>query len=168
MFFGMQSQYPIQIGDSVSKSTTPIMYISNGPNDVTIHPDKLLIHGQGSTFETFGSSDFHGLTNIQKLGRFIRNDSLKANLDDQCSISINAGTHGGLGGDSVIITLPDSQLGRDIIIVNSKWNQLTVKVPDGYILYKSGTSVDEVQVPKYTMAHAIQIGSQAWIIGMME
>jgi hypothetical protein len=40
--------------------------------------------------------------------------------------------------------LPDSQLGRDIIIVNSKWNQLTVKVPDGYILYKSGTSVDEV------------------------
>lgn len=168
MFFGMQSQYPLQIGGSVSKSTTPIMYISNGTNDVTIHPDKLLIHGQGSTFETFGSSDFYGLTNIQKLGRFIRNDSLKANLDDQCSISINAGTHGGLGGDSVIITLPDSELGRDIIIVNSKWNQLTVKVPDGYILYKSGTSVDEVQVPKYTMAHAIQIGSQAWIIGMME
>lgn len=123
---------------------------------------------QGSTFKTFGSSDFYGLTNIQKLGRFIRNDSLKANLDDQCSISINAGTHGGLGGDSVIITLPDSELGRDIIIVNSKWNQLTVKVPDGYILYRSGTSVDEVQVPKYTMAHAIQIDSQAWIIGMME
>lgn len=168
MFFGMQSQYPLQIGGSVSKSTTPIMYISNGTNDVTIHPDKLLIHGQGSTFETFGSSDFYGLTNIQKLGKFIRNDSLKANLDDQCSISINAGTHGGLGGDSVIITLPDSELGRDIIIVNSKWNQLTVKVPDGYILYKSGTSVDEVWVPKYTMAHAIQIDSQAWIIGMME
>nr|DAD56563.1 MAG TPA: protein of unknown function (DUF5118) [Caudoviricetes sp.] len=61
-----------------------------------------------------------------------------------CSVSINAGTHGSLGGDSVTITLPDSELGRDIIIVNSKWNQLIVKVPDGYTLYKYGTSVGEV------------------------
>nr|DAI68544.1 MAG TPA: protein of unknown function (DUF5118) [Caudoviricetes sp.] len=61
-----------------------------------------------------------------------------------CSVSINAGTHGSLGGDSTTITLPDSELGRDIIIVNSKWNQLTVKVPDGYTLYKYGTSVSEV------------------------
>lgn len=168
MFFGMLSQYPLQAGGSVSKDTTPIMSISNGTNSVTINPDKLLMHGQGSTFETYGSSDFYGLTNIQKLGRFIRNDSSRANLDDQCSISINAGTYGSLGGDNIIITLPDSKLGRDIIIVNSKWNQLTVKVPDGYTLYKSGTSVDEVGMPKYTMAHAIQIDSQAWIIGMME
>jgi hypothetical protein len=61
-----------------------------------------------------------------------------------CSISINAGTHGGLGGDSTTITLPDSELGRDIIIVNSKWNKLVVKVPDGYTLYQHGTSVSEV------------------------
>nr|DAG26015.1 MAG TPA: hypothetical protein [Bacteriophage sp.] len=40
--------------------------------------------------------------------------------------------------------MPDSELGRDIIIVNSKWNSLTVKVPDGYTLYKYGTSVSEV------------------------
>jgi hypothetical protein len=39
-----------------------------------------------------------------------------------CSVSINAGTHGSLGGDSITITLPNSVLGRDIIIVNSKWN----------------------------------------------
>lgn len=167
MFFGMQSQYPLQIGGSVSKSTTPIMYISNKNNDITIHPDKLLIHGQGSTFETFGVSDLYGLTNIQKLGRFIRNDSLKANLDDQCSISINAGTFGSADGSSYTITLPDSLKGRDIIIVNPKWNSLIIQVPEGYTLYKYGSSVSQVDMPKYTMAHAVQISDRAWIIGMM-
>lgn len=167
MFFGMQSQYPLQIGGSVSKSTTPIMYISNKNNDITIHPDKLLMHGQGSTFETFGVSDLYGLTNIQKLGRFIRNDSLKANLDDQCSISINAGTFGSAGSSSYTITLPDSLKGRDIIIVNPKWNSLIIQAPEGYTLYKYGSSVSQVDMPKYTMAHAVQISDRAWIIGMM-
>lgn len=167
MFFGMQSQYPLQIGGSVSKSTTPIMYISNKNNDITIHPDKLLMHGQGSTFETFGVSDLRGLTNIQKLGRFIRNDSLKANLDDQCSISIDAGTFGSAGGSSYTITLPDSLKGRDIIIVNPKWNSLIIQAPEGYTLYKYGSSVSQVDMPKYTMAHAVQISDRAWIIGTM-
>lgn len=167
MFFGMQSEYPLQIGGSVSKSTTPIMYISNKNNNITIHPDKLLIHGQGSTFETFGVSDLYGLTNIQKLGRFIRNDSLKANLDDQCSISINAGTFGSADGSSYTITLPDSLKGRDIIIVNPKWNSLIIQAPEGYTLYKYGYSVSYVDMPKYTMAHAVQISDKAWIIGMM-
>lgn len=167
MFFGMQSQYPLQIGGSVSKSTTPIMYISNKNNDITIHPDKLLMHGQGSTFETFGVSDLYGLTNIQKLGIFIRNDSLKANLDDQCSISINAGTFGSVDSPSYTITLPDSLKGRDIIIVNPKWNSLIIQAPKGYTLYKYGYSVSQVDMPKYTMAHAVQISDKAWIIGMM-
>lgn len=167
MFFGMQSKYPLQIGGSVSKSTTPIMYISNKNNNITIHPDKLLIHGQGSTFETFGVSDLYGLTNIQKLGRFIRNDSLKANLDDQCSISINAGTFGSADGSSYTITLPDSVKGRDIIIVNPKWDKLIIQAPEGYTLYHYGVSVSQVQMSKYTMAHAIQIGDKAWIVGMM-
>lgn len=168
MFFGMQSQYPLQIGGSVSKSTTPIMYISNKNNYITIHPDKLLMHGQGSTFETFGVSDLYGLTNINKLGRFIRNDSLKANLDDQCSISINAGTFGSDDSSSYTITLPDSLKGRDIIIVNPKWNSLIIQAPEGYTLYKYGSSVSQVDMPKYTMAHAVQISDRAWIIGMME
>lgn len=167
MFFGMLSQYPLQIGGSVNKRTTPIMYISNENNDITIHPDKLLMHGQGSTFETFGNSDLYGLTNIQKLGRFIRNESLKANLDDQCSISINAGTFGSADGSSYTITLPDSLKGRDIIIVNPKWNSLIVQAPEGYTLYKYGSSVSYVDMPKYTMAHAVQISDKAWIIGMM-
>lgn len=167
MFFGMQSQYPLQIGGSVSKSTTPFMYISNKNNDITIYPDKLLMHGQGSTFETFGVSDLYGLTNIQKLGRFIRNDSLKANLDDQCSISINAGTFGSAGSSSYTITLPDSLKGRDIIIVNPKWNSLIIQAPEGYTLYNYGSSVSYVDMPKYRMAHAVQISDRAWIIGMM-
>lgn len=167
MFFGMQSKYPLQIGGSVSKNTTPIMYISNKNNDITIHPDKLLIHGQGSTFETFGVSDLYGLTNIQKLGRFIRNDSLKANLDDQCSISINAGTFGSTDASSYTITLPDSLKGRDIIIVNPKWDSLIIQAPEGYTLYQYGSSVSWVDMPKYTMAHAVQISDRAWIIGMM-
>lgn len=167
MFFGMLSQYPIQIGGSVNKSTTPIMSISNSSNNITIHPDKLLINGQGSTFETFGSSLLYGLTNIGKLGRFVRNDSLKADLDDQCSISINAGTYGSMEGSSRTITLPNDVKGRDIIIVNPKWDKLIVKAPDGYTLYKYGASVDEVQMSKYTMAHAIQISDKAWIVGMM-
>lgn len=167
MFFGMQSKYPLQIGGSVSKSTTPIMYISNKNNNITIHPDKLLIHGQGSTFETVGVSDLYGLTNIQKLGRFIRNDSLEANLDDECSISINAGTFGSAGSSSYTITLPDSLKGRDIIIVNPKWNSLIIQAPEGYTLYKYGSSVSQVDMPKYTMAHAVQISDRAWIIGMM-
>lgn len=167
MFFGMQSKYPLQIGGSVSKGTTPIMYISNKNNDIAIHPDKLLIHGQGSIFETFGVSDLYGLTNIQKLGRFIRNDSLKANLDDQCSISINAGTLGSADGYSYTITLPDSLKGRDIIIVNPKWDKLIIQAPEGYTLYHYGVSARQVQMSKYTMAHAIQIGDKAWIVGMM-
>lgn len=167
MFFGMLSEYPLQIGGSVSKSTTPIMCISNKSNNITIHPDKLLIHGQGSTFETFGVSNLYGLTNIQKLGRFIRNDSLKANLDDQCSVSINAGTFGSADGSSYTITLPDSVKGRDIIIVNPKWDKLIIQAPEGYTLYHYGVSASQVQMSKYTMAHAIQVGDKAWIVGMM-
>lgn len=167
MFFGMQSQYPIQTGGSSDKSTTPIMYISNKNNNVAISPDKLLIHGQGSTFETFGVSYLYGLTNIQKLGRFIRNDSSRANLDDQCSISIDAGTFGSAGSSSYTITLPASLKGRDIIIVNPKWNSLIIQAPEGYTLYEYGSSVSQVEMPKYTMAHAVQISDREWIIGMM-
>lgn len=167
MFFGMSSQYPIQIGGSADKSTTPIMIISNGTSDVTIHPDKLLMHGQGSTFRNFGSSDLYGLTNLQKLGRFIRNDSLRAKLDDQCSISIDAGTLGSANGSSYTITLPDSLKGRDIIIVNPKWDSLIIQAPEGYTLYKYGSSVSYVKMAKYTMAHAVQISNKEWIIGIM-
>lgn len=170
MFFGMQTSYPINIGGTTQpKTSTPVAFVLNENNKVRITPGRIDISGDGANtnLRVDGTTILKGYTEINKLGCIVRRDSLKSNLDSMCSVSINAGTHGSLGGDSVTITLPDSELGRDIIIVNSKWNQLIVKVPDGYTLYKYGTSVGEVQMSKYTMAHAIQIGSKAWIIGTM-
>lgn len=168
MFFGMQTSQPINVGGaSDPKTSTPVAFVSNESDKVKITPGCIDVDGTSARLTVNGITTLRGYTEINKLGCIVRRDSLKSNLDSMCSISINAGTHGGLGGDSTTITLPDSELGRDIIIVNSKWNKLVVKVPDGYTLYKYGTSVSEVQMSKYTMAHAIQIGSKAWIIGMM-
>lgn len=133
----------------------------------TFKGSPLRIVGAWTSGKKYYDGKRDGDTFIDKLGCIVRKDSLESNLDAMCSVSINAGTHGSLGGDSITITLPNSVLGRDIIIVNSKWNQLIVKAPYGYTLYKYGTSVKEVQMPKYTMAHAIQIDSLAWIVGMM-
>lgn len=168
MFFGMQTSYPINIGGAANpKTSTPVAFVLNEDNKVRITPGRIDVDGTNAYLTVNGTTILKGHTDINKLGCIVRRDSLKSNLDSMCSVSINAGTHGSLGGDSITITLPDSELGRDIIIVNSKWNKLIVKVPDGYTLYKYGTSVEEVQMSKYTMAHAIQIGSKAWIIGMM-
>lgn len=168
MFFGMQTSYPSDIGGvHYPKESTPIAFVLNENSKVRITPGRIDIDGENANLRVNGTTILKKCTNIDELGRIVRRDSLESNLDAMCSVSINAGTHGGLGGDSVTITLPDSVLGRDIIIVNSKWNQLIVKAPNGYTLYKYGTSVEEVQIPKYTMAHAIQIGSLAWIVGMM-
>lgn len=168
MFFGMETQYPIKINSAYTpKTSTPVASVSNKNNKVTIAPGRINIDGKNAGLTVNGTTILKGYTNIDKLGCIVRRDSLGSSLDDMCSVSINAGTYGSLGGDSITITLPNSVLGRDIIIVNSKWDQLIVKVRDGYTLYKYGTSVEEVQMPKYTMAHAIQIGSAAWIIGLM-
>lgn len=168
MFFGMQTSQPINVGGASNpKTSTPVAFVSNESDKVKITPGCIDVDGTSARLTVNGITTLRGYTEINKLGCIVRRDSSKSNLDSMCSISINAGTHGGLGGDSTTITLPDSELGRDIIIVNSKWNKLVVKVPDGYTLYKYGTSVSEVQMSKYTMAHAIQIGSKAWIIGMM-
>lgn len=168
MFFGMQTSYPINIGGVQNpKTSTPVAFVRNENNKVRITPGRINVDGENANLTVNGTTYLKGYTHIDKLGCIVRRDSLESNLDDMCSVSINAGTYDSLGGDSITITLPDSVLGRDIIIVNSKWNQLIVKVPDGYTLYNYGTSVNEFQMSKYTMAHAIQIGSLAWIIGMM-
>nr|DAN23208.1 MAG TPA_asm: hypothetical protein [Bacteriophage sp.] len=145
MFFGMQTSYPINIGGvSNPKTSTPVAFVSNGDNKVRITPGRIDVDGTNANLTVNGTTILKGYTEMNKLGCIVRRDSLKSNLDSMCSVSINAGTHGSLGGDSITITLPDSELGRDIIIVNSKWNKLIVKVPDGYTLYKYGTSVGEV------------------------
>lgn len=168
MFFGMQTSYPINVGDlHEPKTSTPVAFVLNENNKVRITPGRIDIDGENANLRVNGTTILKRCTHIDELGRIVRRDSLKSDLDDMCSVSINAGTHGSLGGDSITITLPNSVLGRDIIIVNSKWNQLIVKVRDGCTLYKYGTSVNEVQMSKYTMAHAIQISSKDWIVGMM-
>lgn len=168
MFFGMQTSYPIDVSDlHYPKESTPVAFVLNENNKVRITPGRIDIDGENANLRVNGTTILKRCTHIDELGRIVRRDSFKSDLDDTCSVSINAGTHGGLGGDSVTITLPNSVLGRDVIIVNSKWNQLIVKVHDGCTLYKSGTSVNEVQMSKYTMAHAIQINKKDWIVGMM-
>ena len=145
MFFGMQTSYPINIGGVHNpKTSTPVAFVRNENNKVRITPGRINVDGENANLTVNGTTYLKGYTHIDKLGCIVRRDSLKSSLDDMCSVSINAGTHGSLGGDSITITLPNSVLGRDIIIVNSKWNKLIVKVPDGYTLYKSGTSVKEV------------------------
>lgn len=165
MFFGMQTEIPIQIGSTKSKTTTtPIVSVSNESNKVKITPGNI----ETNRLNVNGTSLLDGYTRINKLGRFVRQESTNANLDDLCSISINAGTYGSMESSSHTIVLPDDVIGRDIIIVNPKWDNLIIQAPEGYTLYKHGTNVSQVQMPMYTMAHAIQMGNKSWIIGMME
>lgn len=168
MFFGMQTSYPIDVaGLHQPKESTPVAFVLNENNKVRITPGCIDIDGENANLRVNGTTILKRCTHIDELGRIVRRDSLESDLDSMCSVSINAGTHGSLGGDSITITLPNSVLGRDIIIVNSKWNQLIVKVHDGCTLYEYGTSVNEVLMSKYTMAHAIQISDKDWIVGMM-
>lgn len=168
MFFGMQTSYPINIGGVTSiKTSTPIAFVSNEDNKVRITPGRIDVDGTNANLTVNGTTILKGYAEMNELGCIIRRDSLKSKLDSMCSVSINAGTFGSADGSSYTITLPDSVKGRDIIIVNPKWDKLIIQAPEGYTLYKYGVSVSQVQMSKYTMAHAIQIGDKAWIVGMM-
>ena len=169
MFFGMQTSYPINIGGVTStKTSTPVAFVSNENNKVRITPGRIDVDGANANLTVNGSTVLKGYTEIDKLGCIVRRDSLKSNLDSMCSVSINAGTFGSADGSSYTITLPDSVKGRDIIIVNPKWDKLIIQAPEGYTLYKYGSSVSQVQMSKYTMAHAVQMGDKSWIVGIMQ
>lgn len=168
MFFGMQTSYPINIGGVTSiKTSTPVAFVSNEDNKVRITPGRIDVDGTNANLTVNGTTILKGYAEMNELGCIIRRDSLKSKLDSMCSVSINAGTFGSADGSSYTITLPDSVKGRDIIIVNPKWDKLIIQAPEGYTLYNHGVSVSQVQMSKYTMAHAIQIGDKAWIVGMM-
>lgn len=168
MFFGMQTSYPINIGGVTStKTSTPVAFVSNEDNKVRITPGRIDVDGTNANLTVNGTTVLKGYAEMNELGCIIRRDSLKSKLDSMCSVSINAGTFGSADGSSYTITLPDSVKGRDIIIVNPKWDKLIIQAPEGYTLYHYGVSVSQVQMSKYTMAHAIQIGDKAWIVGMM-
>lgn len=168
MFFGMQTSYPINIGGVTNtKTSTPVAFVSNEDNKVRITPGRIDVDGTNANLTVNGTTILKGYAEMNELGCIIRRDSLKSKLDSMCSVSINAGTFGSADGSSYTITLPDSVKGRDIIIVNPKWDKLIIQAPEGYTLYHYGVSVSQVQMSKYTMAHAIQIGDKAWIVGMM-
>lgn len=168
MFFGMQTSYPINIGGVAStKTSTPVAFVSNEANKVRITPGRIDVDGTNANLTVNGTTILKGYAEMNELGCIIRRDSLKSKLDSMCSVSINAGTFGSADGSSYTITLPDSVKGRDIIIVNPKWDKLIIQAPEGYTLYHYGVSASQVQMSKYTMAHAIQIGDKAWIVGMM-
>lgn len=168
MFFGMQTSYPINIGGVTStKTSTPVAFVLNEDNKVRITPGRIDVDGTNANLTVNGTTILKGYAEMNELGCIIRRDSLKSKLDSMCSVSINAGTFGSADGSSYTITLPDSVKGRDIIIVNPKWDKLIIQAPEGYTLYHYGVSVSQVQMSKYTMAHAIQIGDKAWIVGMM-
>lgn len=168
MFFGVQTSYPINIGGVTStKTSTPVAFVSNKDNKVRITPGRIDVDGTNANLTVNGTTILKGYAEMNELGCIIRRDSLKSKLDSMCSVSINAGTFGSADGSSYTITLPDSVKGRDIIIVNPKWDKLIIQAPEGYTLYHYGVSVSQVQMSKYTMAHAIQIGDKAWIVGMM-
>lgn len=168
MFFGMQTSYPVNIGGVTSiKTSTPVAFVSNEANKVRITPGRIDVDGTNANLTVNGTTILKGYAEMNELGCIIRRDSLKSKLDSMCSVSINAGTFGSADGSSYTITLPDSVKGRDIIIVNPKWDKLIIQAPEGYTLYNYGVSASQVQMSKYTMAHAIQIGDKAWIVGMM-
>ena len=169
MFFGMQSQYPLQIGGSDTKTTTPIMTISNSSNNVTIMPDKLLINGEGSTFEAGGQVNLYGNTTIINsavIARKVHQLSSDTNINSECSLAIASAPESSGQGRLQTITLPERRIGQDIIIINPRTLTLKVNAPSGYKLYKNGSSssVDYVEVSGYGSAHAIQISNTDWYI----
>lgn len=112
MFFGMQSQYPLQIGGSDLKQTTPIMTISGTNNNIAIMPNKLLINGQGSTLQSEGEVNFAGDT---YLGNAIicRKTQLaqgNTNINSDCSLVIDSTPESSGSGHTNTITLPQKRL----------------------------------------------------------
>lgn len=168
MFFGMQSQYPLQIGGSDVKQTTPIMTISNSNNNVTIMPDKLLINGNGSTLQSTGEVRFDGdayISNaiICRKTQFVQGNT---NIDSDCSLIIDSTPENSGQGSMNTITLPQKKTGSDIIIVNRRSIGLKVNVSSGCKLYQKNSSSDVsyVTISGYGSMHAIAISNTDWYI----
>ena len=168
MFFGMQSQYPLQIGGSDVKQTTPMMTISNSNNNVTIMPDKLLINGNGSTLQSTGEVRFDGdayISNaiICRKTQFVQGNT---NIDSDCSLVIDSTPENSGQGGMNTITLPQKKTGSDIIIVNRRSIGLKVNVSSGCKLYQknSNSDVSYVTISGYGSIHAIAISNTDWYI----
>ena len=168
MFFGMQSQYPLQIGGSDLKQTTPIMTIIGKNNSIAIMPNKLLINGQGSTLESEGEVNFIGDTYLGNAIICRKTQSVQGNtnISSNCSLVIDSTPENSGQGNMNTITLPQKKTGSDIIIVNPRSLVLKVNVSSGCKLYQNGSSsnVDYVEVRGHGSIHAIAISNTDWYI----
>lgn len=168
MFFGMQSQYPLQIGGSDVKQTTPIMTISGKNNNIAIMPNKLLINGQGSTLQSEGEVNFVGDTYLDNaiICRKTQLAQGNTNINSDCSLVIDSTPESSGSGRTNTITLPQKKTGSDIIIVNPRSLVLKVNVSSGCKLYQNGSSsnVSYVEVRGHGSIHAIAISNTDWYI----
>lgn len=168
MFFGMQSQYPLQIGGSDVKQTTPIMTISGKNNNIAIMPNKLLINGQGSTLQSEGEVNFVGDTYLNNaiICRKTQLAQGNTNINSDCSLVIDSTPESSGSGHTNTITLPQKKTGSDIIIVNPRSLVLKVNVSSGCKLYQNGSSsnVSYVEVRGHGSIHAIAISNTDWYI----
>lgn len=168
MFFGMQSQYPLQIGGSDVKQTTPIMTISGKSNNIAIMPNKLLINGQGSTLQSEGEVNFAGDTYLGNAIICRKTQSVQGNtnISSNCSLVIDSTPENSGQGRMNTITLPQKKIGSDIIIVNRRSIELKVNVSSGCKLYQKNSSSDVsyVTISGYGSMHAIAISDTDWYI----
>lgn len=168
MFFGMQSQYPLQIGGSDVKQTTPIMTISGKNNNIAIMPNKLLINGQGSTLQSEGEVNFAGDTYLGNAIICRKTQSIQGNtnISSNCSLVIDSTPENSGQGSVNTITLPQKKTGSDIIIVNRRSIGLKVNVSSGCKLYQKNSSSDVsyVTISGYGSIHAIAISDTDWYI----
>ena len=168
MFFGMQSQYPLQIGGSDVKQTTPIMTISGKNNNIAIMPNKLLINGQGSTLQSEGEVNFAGDTYLGNAIICRKTQSVQGNtnISSNCSLVIDSTPENSGQGSMNTITLPQKKTGSDIIIVNRRSIKLKVNVSSGCKLYQKNSSSDVsyVEISGYGSMHAIAISNTDWYI----
>ena len=168
MFFGMQSQYPLQIGGSNAKQTTPIMKISGKNNNITIMPNRLIINGQGSTLQSEGEVNFAGDTYLGNAIICRKTQLAQGNtyINSDCSLVIDSTPESSGSGHTNTITLPQKKTGSDIIIVNPRSLVLKVNVSSGCKLYQNGSSsnVSYVEVRGHGSIHAIAISNTDWYI----
>mgnify|MGYP006903490756 FL=1 len=77
-------------------------------------------------------------TYINELKRLVRCDSDSTALDDNCSMYVSGGVFGTMPSNQTI-TLPfTSEKGKDLIIVNYKFDKLTIKTQASQKMYKNG------------------------------
>ena len=162
MFFGISSQSPI-IG-STGAEKTPIVYLKNSQNSISMMPNRLNVNGyaylEGITYIKGGSY----ISNLRSLNR-----TIDENLVDGC-LYVKTGRNGADVTSKTISLSSQALVGQDIIFINLSRGNLEITAPSGCYLYRNGYSgaVEKVTLGQFSMAHAIKAGDSAWYLGVMQ